>query len=158
MTVEEVMHRGVEAVSTDLPVRELGRYLVSRRISGAPVVDASNHPVGVVSLADLTAHAMGLERTRASRYLTDLNEPRFHEAPELGDLPDPTTARDLMTTFLVRVAEDTPVHEVVEVIIKTGIHRVFVTREGQLTGVVTTMDLMRLLGSMLEKQRKERAV
>jgi len=150
MKVAEIMHSGVASVHQDLSLREVGQALIGWRISGAPVVDDAGAPVGVVSLADLAARAAGLDRPRERRYLTDLAEPPQEEAPDWGSLSSADTARSVMTSFLVRVEEDTPVYELVDLIIATGIHRVFVTRQGKLTGVVSTMDLVKLLGRVLQ--------
>ena len=106
--------------------------------------------MGVVTLADLAAHAAGLDRAREARYLTDLTEPPYEESPEWGRLDGDAKARSLMTTFIVRVEEETPVAELVDLVTGTGIHRVFVTRNGKLTGVVSTIDLVRLLGRLLQ--------
>ena len=55
--VKEVMNRHVISFREDTPVDEVARTLSEKRISGAPVLAADDHVVGIVSEIDvLTKH------------------------------------------------------------------------------------------------------
>jgi CBS domain-containing protein len=55
---------------------------------------------------------------------------------------------DIMTPMIFSVSEDTSVQEVADTMLKGGIHRVFVTREGKLIGIVTALDMLQVIRDM----------
>jgi CBS domain-containing protein len=60
----------------------------------------------------------------------------------------PVQVRDIMTPMIFRVGEDVSVQEVAETMLKGGIHRVFVTRGNKLVGIVTTLDMLKIIRDM----------
>lgn len=152
MTAADAMHPGVATVDLEQPAKEVLQYLLGQRISGAAVIDADNRPHGVVTLADLAARAAGMEREHPARHLAELNQPPQVEQEWQRDFPDSCPVRELMTPFVVRVHESTPLSEVTTLMVTTGIHRVFVTRDDKLMGVISSMDLVALLGKLLQEK------
>ncbi len=65
LTAGDLMSRGVEAVSADLPVREAAQWLARREVHGAPVVDAEGRCVGVLSVTDVARWAAGRGEPRS---------------------------------------------------------------------------------------------
>jgi CBS domain-containing protein len=57
----------------------------------------------------------------------------------------PVLVRDIMTPMIFRVSEDTSIQEVAETMLKGGIHRVFVTRGKKLIGIVTALDMLKVI-------------
>ena len=51
--VKEVMNRNVITFREDTPIDEIASTLVTKRITGAPVVSAEGHVVGIVSETDV---------------------------------------------------------------------------------------------------------
>lgn len=163
LRARDIMTPDVMAVSEDLTVREIARFLIDREITGAPVVDGRGCLIGVVSLADI-ARALGeVERTRAmaarrptNRPLDALElifavEPREERAVE-EELADEELAeeprvqvRDIMSKPVLTVEPDTPLDEVARVMLQARFHRVMVTSGDELLGVVSSMDLVRVL-------------
>jgi CBS domain-containing protein len=163
LTAQDVMTRDVMAVSADLSLREVARFLIDREITGAPVVDGRGRLLGIVSLADI-ARALGeIERAggTAPRRLTsrppEALELLFAEEPteetsveeELADEElaeeTPVQVRDIMSNPVLTVAPDSPLDEVARVMLQARFHRVMVTTDGELLGVVSSMDLVRVL-------------
>lgn len=156
LTARDVMTPDPVTVPSHLSLPELGAFLVERRISGAPVVDAHGLLVGVVSVADLARAAGlagGLAVPRESDYLRfgelrlvqDWEEtPSSAPEPFHGDLGDHTVA-DIMSTLIYSVSEEAPVSEIARVMIRHHHHRVLVARDDQLLGIVTSLDLVALL-------------
>lgn len=110
------MNPNVLAVRADMSVRELAEFLALHQISGAPVLDARGRAVGVVSV-------------------TDVSE----------DDGDGRCVRDIMTPTVYTVPHDTPVSEAARTLIAGRIHRLFVTRAQRVVGIVTSLDLLKLL-------------
>ena len=57
----------------------------------------------------------------------------------------PVLVRDIMTPMIFEVGEDTTVQEVADTMLRGGIHRVFVTRGKKLTGIVTALDMLKVI-------------
>jgi CBS domain-containing protein len=69
-------------------------------------------------------------------------------ADEIEDLPaDATelTVADIMTPEVYTVNEETPVSEIAEAMIANHVHRLLVTREDRVVGIISTSDLLGLL-------------
>jgi CBS domain-containing protein len=167
LTARDVMTPEVMAVSADLTLREVARFLIDREITGAPVVDGRGCLLGVVSLADI-ARAFGeLENAggTAPRRLTsrppEALELLFAEDPveessveeeladeELAEEP-PLQVWDVMSNPVLSVGPDTPLEEVARTMLQARFHRVMVTSGEKLVGVVSSMDLVRTLADVI---------
>lgn len=146
----DVMTKAVVTVDPSLSAAELERLLDRERISGAPVV-ADGRIVGVVSRADLV-RAQTDASDRADALLDYYREagggaPDASEHARLaGARAEKVCVRDVMTTELVAVAPDQPVAEVARALFERRIHRLLVVEEGRLCGVISSLDIVRLVG------------
>src|SRR2546428_7299593 len=52
MRARELMSSPVITVSPDTPLKEVAELMLSRRVSGLPVVDGGDHLVGIISESD----------------------------------------------------------------------------------------------------------
>ncbi len=159
LRARDVMTPDPITVRSDLSLPELGAFLVEQQISGAPVVDAHGLLVGVVSVNDL-ARAAGLLAGLTTREPGDgfFRPGELHlvvgwnvpvaedslEAPFEGEMGDHTVA-EIMSSLIYSVAEDTLVSEIARVMVTQRHHRVLVTRDDQLLGIVSSLDLASLL-------------
>jgi CBS domain-containing protein len=151
-TVADVMQTEVLKVRDDLSLEELATYLLDHEISGAPVVDDNDGLVGVVSLVDVAK-----ARADQGGVGNDLESyPDYFDrswgvelAPEemhwLRVTGDGRRVRDVMSTQIYSVPENTPIADAVNLLLKARIHRLLVMREGQLAGIVASSDLLALL-------------
>jgi len=151
LTARDVMTSRVFSVSPELTLIDLERDLDSQRVTGAPVVEHGKL-VGIVSRSDIDRQ-LHRERSRsagmAAFYLA--LDPGEERAPEA----DPTESaleglrsfrvRDIMTPEVISVTPDTGVRDVARVMDERRIHRVLVLENGQLQGLISTLDLVRVL-------------
>lgn len=144
------MREGVVTLRKDLTCSEAGKLLVAHGISGAPVVDHQGLPVGALSQRDLLSRFLGLSPARPPKSLADLQRVPLEPSREATGDPE---ISEVMTSFLVRVDVATPLTEVIDLMVASGIHRVFVTREEKICGIVSGVDLARILGQVLEAQQ-----
>ncbi len=152
ISVSEVMNSEVLAAEADWPLDKLADFLVDNSISGAPVTTADGELVGVVSMTDIvrqnrvTGSNQGSETTH-DVYLFELERHMSREEIKTfhTEYESPVQVRDIMTPMIFEVSEDTRVQDVAETMLKGNIHRVFVTRNKKLTGIVTTLDMMRII-------------
>ncbi|HSN89275.1 MAG TPA: CBS domain-containing protein [Thermoanaerobaculia bacterium] len=148
ITAADLMNPRVLTVREDLTVRELANVLVENEISGAPVEDRSGKLVGVVSLTDIAAAlADGEEEAEGGDYFVSEwgDGMSREEIEELGLDEAELTVVDIMTPEVFTVREDTPVSEIAEAMIQNHVHRILVTREDRVVGIISTSDLLGLL-------------
>jgi CBS domain-containing protein len=116
ITVADIMTRDVLTFTPQTTIDQAARALRERRISGAPVVDGSR-VVGVISRSDLV----------------DL----------IGDGSAPIER--VMTPLLIAVRPADPALAAVRLMVTDGIHRALVMQDGHLVGIVTPLDVVRVL-------------
>jgi CBS domain-containing protein len=149
ISASDLMNPRVLTVQQGMTVPELAHFLVANDISGAPVEDGSGKLVGVVSLNDI-AEVLADEEEDGERagdfFSSEWDEGLSPE--EIDELPaDATelTVADIMTPDVFTVGEETPVSEIAEAMIANHIHRLLVTREDRVVGIISTSDLLGLL-------------
>lgn len=151
LKARDVMTRDVFTVSPGLSLLDLERDLGAQRVSGAPVVEHGKL-VGIVSRSDVDRR-MHRERSRSAGMATfylSVDDAEDDPAPA-----DPTQdalqelrhlcVRDVMTASVVSVEPDTPVREVARTMDERRIHRLLVLEDGQLRGLISALDLVRVL-------------
>lgn len=140
MRAKDVMTAGVVTVAQDASVLEAIRLMLQRRISGLPVVDASGALVGMVTEGDfLRRSELGTER-KAPRWIEFLTGPGV--GAEQYVQAHGRKVRDVMTSEVYTVDEDTPLREMVETMERCRIKRVPVLHSGKLVGIVTRTNLL----------------
>lgn len=149
LLARDVMQSRVVTVEPSLPATELEQLLERERISGAPVVEGGRL-LGVVSRADLVSAAAGAEDEADSllAYYEDVAgaaPSRSARARLAGERAASLRVRDLLQTELVSVAPDAPVQKVAAALAERRIHRVLVVDGERLVGIVSSLDLVRLL-------------
>lgn len=148
----DVMQPDVICVPETMTVRELCELFSRNHIAGAPVLDAMDHLVGVVSVADVARFTAGWTG-RLPDYHRDTAAGAREWRADLDDRADSTRVRDIMNPVVYQVAQDTPLVEVLDLLIAEEIHRVIVTHRGRVIGIITTTDLMRAFRSYLKARR-----
>ncbi len=173
LTVKDLMNPDVVTVRPEDSARTLARVLADSEISGAPVVDAANRVVGVVSSTDLVRLAADeadvnltavslradLDRTpdpdadpddsvEADAWGFFLPEDSPFVGTELLDqVPessfDTVAVSDLMTPVTFSVLPGMPVAELCEYLVRGRIHRALVVENDELVGIVTSQDVLR---------------
>lgn len=142
--VGDVMNPGVVCTRPEMSLREVERLFTDRRITGAPVVDEDGRPVGVVSQHDLVAsQADPPSAADSGRFYTDVETYR-----DIARVPiDPSDLRvsRVMTPEVVSVDRETPIQEAARLMRERRVHRLLVTRQGVLVGIVTSIDLLAAL-------------
>lgn len=151
LVARDLMNEEILTVSEDWSARQLSEFLTEHEISGAPVVDAEGHVVGVVSLSDLARAEAGEGRLVPDRSDPDYWVRGWEEKASLDELhglrleTEGPSVRELMNPAIFSVDEETPVSEVARSMIDAHIHRVLVTRGRKIVGIVSTTDLLGLL-------------
>ena len=151
LKAKDVMTSEVLTVQPDWPLEQLADFLVKNSISGAPVVADDGEIVGVVSLSDLaranTLSDEDLETSTHAYYLQTLDA--YEGEDELPILPRGDGVQlkvsEIMTPVVIAVGEDDPVGSVAAIMIENRVHRLFVTRDRKIGGVVTALDMLKVI-------------
>lgn len=123
-------------VSTDVvtfrpetTLTQAARTLVERSIGAAPIVDAEGVAIGILSKTDLA------------------------RVTSVGATPRVLTAGDVMTPVALTAPPSATLHDVVDVMVRGGVHRILVVDpQGRPSGILTTMDVLRWLAGPRERR------
>ena len=147
-TAGDVMNPEVLSVPLEMSVVELVDFFAEKEITGAPVVDHTGHFVGVVSVTDVAESPVAGAPFGESAH-SDLRgwEDRLtrDEVRRLGVRSGSLSVGDIMTPTVYTVSADTPASELARTMVSGRIHRLFVTRGRKIVGIVTSLDLLKLL-------------
>lgn len=150
-TVKDVMSTEVLTVHEGMAAEELAAFFKENEISGAPVVDDDGQLVGVVSLKDLVrclagSHNVAPDRSDPDYFLREWEE---HFNPEdlkaLRVVDTEATVGELMSRTIYSVSEETDARTCAREMLEHRVHRLLVTTDGQLRGIVSAFDLLRLV-------------
>lgn len=136
-TVRDVMTHDVIVVSPTTPLKDVVTLLISRRVSGLPVVE-TGRVVGVISEADLLT----------KQYATAAEAPpgpmafasRRHRTEERRDA---RTAGEAMTAPALTVGPETSLSEAARLMIERRVNRLPVVDGERLVGIVTRADIIK---------------
>ena len=149
---KDLMTKQILPAYGEWTVKDLAEFLVSNGISGAPVVDNEDRLIGVVSVTDVARHAsISNEETdvrAAHEYYTDELNINFDDEfiNEFEDEPqNQTTVKDIMTPTVHDVTSGASIKEVSSAMVRNRIHRVFVSENQKIVGVVSALDVLRLI-------------
>lgn len=145
MNAGDVMIREVVTIGPETPVLQIVQLLLSRGISGVPVVDEDGGLVGVVSEGDLLRRVeLGTEKHRGSwrAFFTGTATLAEEYIRSHG-----TVARDIMTHEVVSVARTTPLAEIADLMETRHIKRVPVVEGSRVVGLVSRSNLLRAFAS-----------
>lgn len=141
MKASEIMARDVITIRAEASVNEAVRLMLQEKISGLPVVGATDDLVGIVTEGDFLRRAeTGTERQRP-RWLQVLMG--------TGKLADEYVrshgrkVSEIMTGDVVAVGEDATLVDVVKAMEKWRIKRIPVIRDRKVVGLVSRSDLLR---------------
>lgn len=152
-TALDVMTEEVLTVRPEMTITELDQLLVEAQLSGAPVVEAGEL-VGIVSRADVirALYAEQREAQRVSDFYTSpypipipALEHLARDSRRIADRMTRLLVRDVMTPAPGRVAPDTDVRELARLMCREGFHRLPVVDGERLVGIVSALDLLKLL-------------
>ncbi|MDX1599489.1 CBS domain-containing protein [uncultured Marinobacter sp.] len=150
MTVlaHEIMTPSIKAVPQSWTMERLARFLTDNEITGSPVTDEHGDIVGIATLKDITEFRWNANRNDNDARLTPEEEQearrlRMAIFEEMGKVP--VEVRDIMTPSILSVDEQTPVRDIADIMMREHLHRIFVTKDKKITGIITTYDMLKLI-------------
>jgi len=155
-TARDIMTTEVVSVHSGTSLRELERVFLEKGISGAPVVDEEGRLVGVISQTDLVYYHL----TRSDSPSRDSD---FYRTAELDatfagsgfhiENYDIGWVSDVMTPVVHTAGPDTPVSELAQLMTLARIHRVIITEDQKVVGLVSAMDVLGVIAGLKKRAR-----
>ena len=156
LLAREIMTPNIKAVPQSWTMDRLARFLTDNEIAGSPVTDDNGDITGIVTLKDITEFRWNASCPELE---AQLSEDEAQEARRLrmviyeGMDKLPVEVRDIMTPILLSVDEGSPVREIAKTMMAEHLHRIFVTSDGKITGIITTYDLLKIIADRELTQR-----
>jgi predicted transcriptional regulator len=146
LRAKDIMNTDVISVRDDMTVQELATFLTEREILGAPVITNEGEVVGVVSCTDIAQNAVQGNNAKVDFFGQGWEDKIDPE--EIRDLPvenESLPIREIMTPTVYTVPEETAISEIAKTMVAGRIHRLLITRGSQLVGIITTLDMLKVL-------------
>jgi CBS domain-containing protein len=156
LTAADIMTRSLVLARPEQDLLEIEGLLFERRISGLPVVD-EGRLVGVVSASDVSRVQVlmnsldgqvndRLDWTQQADGFAHAQPPQFSGFRQMiGRLK----VQDAMRDQVVVCAPDAPLAEVAKVMLAEHIHRIIVVENERPVGIISSLDLVKVLASQL---------
>lgn len=123
VSVEDYMTHKLITFKSDDTIHDVIAVLLSKKISGGPVVDDKNHLIGVISEGDC---------------LKEIVKGKYNNTPSLNGKVEEHMARDVKT-----IAPETNIFEAARMFLNMKIRRFPVVKDGKLLGQISQKDVMR---------------
>lgn len=148
--VTDLMSTGLLTAYEGWSIKRLAAFFVRHQISGAPVVASDDSLVGVVTKADIiqfeTKTPSDAEARKMVQFYYGPNVQGFNSA-DIRRLKEKAietcTVNSIMTPHIHSCDINTSVASACHLMVKEDVHRLFVTDNGRVVGVVTAMDFLR---------------
>ena len=152
-----IMSVPVQTVYEGWSVKRLMTFLVDAGISGAPVIASDGSVVGVVSISDIVRFENMPRQDKMSVARFDCyNEFVGYQLTEadvqslLEHADENCTVNAIMTPSLISVGLETTLPEIASVMREHNIHRVFVQENNRVVGVVSTSNILEVIGKLCD--------
>lgn len=146
MLASDLMTRDPFCVSAKTPVSTIIRAMLDKNISAVMITGDNGQLIGLVSEGDLVRRQDSEHQKKWDHWLSLLAEGEalnleFLHSLQLGE----RTAATVMSSPVVTLDHTAHLSEIADVMLKAGIKRVPITRDGKLVGVVSRRDILRAL-------------
>lgn len=152
LSAKDLMSDQVLCVYEGWSIERLAHFFIEHAINGAPVMDANHQMVGVVSVSDVFRFENASEDVKEAALLACYRDTSGVEIPLYNDMKQWTakahsscTVHQIMNDYVISVDISHSQSEVALLLVVNQIHRVFVTENNRVVGVISTTDLLRTM-------------
>lgn len=140
MKIKDIMITDVHSLSPDLSVKAAFYTLLSKHISGLPVIENSGKLIGMFTEKDVLSYIL-------PSYVEQVGKFTYGETPKavINKLIglDKVKVRDIMRKEVVTISEDASLAEAARVILTQKARRIPVIKEGRVVGIIAREDILR---------------
>jgi CBS domain-containing protein len=127
--IADYMDTTVPTLTPETHILEAVDFLLHHKVTGAPVVDPSGQPVGIITETDLLKLlAEGVQ----------------------GKPPTKATVAEFMTADVITVPPDVDIYYVAGMFLANNFRRLLVVDGGKIVGAITRYDLLRVVRTLFE--------
>ncbi len=147
MKVKELMHSEVLCLAPGDTLARAWKQFSEHNISGAPVVDEQGTLVGVISQTDLVREAFSKDHSSYPQNSFFVEFPYWTSVTLEGELDnlEMVLVSQRMVTDVVTVSPDDTIATAAAKMRNMKIHRVVVTEDEKVVGILSTFDLLQAL-------------
>lgn len=146
MIVADVMSKALVTVMPGHSVKHAAQIMLDHHVSGLPVVDGDGRLVGILTEGDLLRRVeFGL--TDGRLHWRDINSADGVARDYVKS--HSWRVSDVMSTPVATIGENASLTEAAVIFGTRGIKRLPVVRDGQLVGIVSRADLLRLVAALM---------
>lgn len=138
MLVKDMMTRDVITVSEEASLKDVGRILKEKKISGIPVVNKDGVVSGVITMTDMLrvlSHIYEWKEIEKSNHEVSLSD-------EFEKQKTQSKVEDVMTKEVTFLAQEDTLDDVMKLMFEKKIHTIPVMKDGELLGVIGKRDLI----------------
>ncbi|MER8781222.1 CBS domain-containing protein [Mesorhizobium sp. M1006] len=147
MQAAAIMSKPVVGIDPSASIAEAAGLMLSKKVSGLPVIRSDGRLVGIVSEGDfLRRGELGTERKR-SHWLELLISPG--KAADEYAHANGQRIEQVMSQDVVKASPTAPLAEVVELMTRHQVKRIPVVDAGKVVGIITRSDILRAMLSVL---------
>lgn len=151
LVAQDIMKTDVIFAYEGWSIKYLANFLSEHKVSGVPVIASDHELVGVVSITDIF-NFENQDKKGKVEALRDYYQSSYGNDLDLLDLDSwshnaeqSCTVHQIMQNRIISVSPETPVPEISRIMLDNKIHRVFVTENGKVSGVISTTNLLEII-------------
>lgn len=132
-------------------INRLADFFINRKISAAPVIASDHELVGVVSVSDVFKFNNLTEKDKGTALRNHYRDSCCQEINEdvlrswVKDADKNCTVHQIMNHEVIAIDQGESIKSVAKILLDQHIHRVFVTDNNKVVGVITAMDVLAAL-------------
>jgi len=146
ITAKDIMTKDVVTVTPDTSIGALAALLVSRQISGAPVLDSAGALYGIVTENDLISQNQRLHIPTVVSFLGAAiyieSSKKFEQEVKRVTA---TRVMDICTKKVTTVTEDAPLVDIATLMAEKKVQLLPVMKAGKITGIIGKRDVVRAI-------------
>jgi len=145
----DIMSRDVFCVDKSADLRDLAKLFLAKKITGAPVIDGRGDLCGVISQTDLLFYQLSRDDELAvpsDFYSNTKVEGRSLTTGFQIEDVNTATVEEVMTPIVHSVTPETSVDTVARLMTRRHIHRVIVREGRKAVGIISALDILRVVG------------
>jgi CBS domain-containing protein len=153
----DIMSKDVLCVEKSADLRDLAKLFLAQKITGAPVIDGRGDLCGVISQTDLLFYQLSRDDELAvpSDFYSNVKvEGRALTTGFQIEDVNTATVEEVMTPVVHSVTPQTSVDAVARMMTRRHIHRVIVREGRKAVGIISALDILRVIGGGGASARK----
>jgi len=148
----DLMSSNVLSVYEGWSIQRLADFFLNHKINGAPVIASDHQLVGVVSVSDIFRFENADDKTKSDALKSCYRDSTGMDFISQEDLrswsknaQQNCTVHQIMVNNIIAVDAEESLTEVTRLLVANEIHRIFVTNNKKIEGVISTTDILRTL-------------